>query len=569
MKNARIQVMVWFFMTISVIATYRIITNDLHKPAAEIVHAQNSLEIEKIALERDRIRQLERDRLQLQRSHLKRNADLWFYGTAGLFSSVSLSIFIIAAGIHRARVKRASVHTYRIGQYNEVVVHERDLSLAAPVAMGLMNAEQLKQMNGGIDKAFQLYSQMADVQTRQIRALVGRKGIGLADSPDLAQPTLPAAGTPTFADLLQAEQIAPGKPLILGYYQGQPEHRDIKALKSLAVAGRQGSGKTVSMGYLLASTLLAYNAQIYVIDPHKGHDEGLYLLIQPLEQTGRVTVINPFDTPQLIAMLNTTLDRRLRGDESSNPAILLVIDELARLADLECFDTLIKFLERCTGETRKANITFVGGSTKWTARHFKGRADIRACMNSALVHKTKPSQAELLLEDSQEKKLVKQLQQPGDAILVTDFADTRLVRMPFCTRTDMETVARMVGNSQHAMKIVTPGVITPVPAEKQRESTDQQHPETPVITTKPPTFGDVVRGRLADINLSQNKLAELVEISKKDMSEYLNGKRNIPEALQTRILQVLEKIQKQRNAIETQPETDTVTDTATSETQEH
>jgi len=41
--------------------------------------------------------------------------------------------------------------------------------------------------------------------------------------------------------------------------------------------------------------------------------------------TGYVTIINPFDTPALIAALNQTLDRRLAGQEPSNPGILLVM----------------------------------------------------------------------------------------------------------------------------------------------------------------------------------------------------------------------------------------------------
>ena len=104
-----------------------------------------------------------------------------------------------------------------------------------------------------------------------------------------------------------------------------------------------------------------------------------------------------------IAMLH---QRRLAGEEPSEPGILLVIDQMARLAKMECFETLMTFLERCTEETRKANMTFIGGSTKWNARHFKGRADIRGCMNSALVHRCKPSQADLLLEDSRDRKLM-------------------------------------------------------------------------------------------------------------------------------------------------------------------
>ena len=256
---------------------------------------------------------------------------------------------------------------------------------------------------------------------------------------------LPAGfGTPTFSALLRSGEIDRGKPLIVGYEQGQPQYRKLDVFKSMAIAGHQGSGKTRSMGYLIACAAVACDARVYVCDPHGKDADSLYALIKPLEQTPLVTIINPFDLPVLITQLETTLNRRLSGEERSDPPILFVIDELARVAKMEVFDTLLQFIERCTEETRKANITFFGGSPKWTARHFKGRADIRGCMNSMLIHKTKPSQAELLLEDSQDKKLVRELQRPGDAILVTDFGDPHIVSMPLAERDDMQIVADLI-----------------------------------------------------------------------------------------------------------------------------
>ncbi len=66
-----------------------------------------------------------------------------------------------------------------------------------------------------------------------------------------------------------------------------------------------------------------------------------------------------------------------------------------------------------------------------------------------LIHKTKPSQADLLLEDPHDKQLVKQLQRPGEAILVTDYAPPILISIPLCTRSDMHTVAALVKKKQY------------------------------------------------------------------------------------------------------------------------
>lgn len=449
MKTAQFQVIVGFFLAVSVIVTYKVISTGLVDPALK--QARIAYEIEKIQVEREQLSRynaLEIEQFRVKRANIRRYEELHFYGIVGFFSICGVALIILAIGHSRAKVTQSSVHVARIGQHSEIPIHQKDLQNFYPIAVNLSLAEIEASVSTAHDKAYQISRQMLADITDYTRTLAGKRGMLAGESSPseltlLDAPILPV--TPTFADLLRTGTIASGKPLVLGYdRQGQPQCRSLQDLKSVAIAGWQGSGKTLSTAYLVASSILAYGVQAYVIDPHKQHPESLSALLKPLEAPGSVTIINPFDTPALLEDLNRTLDRRLAGEEANEPGILLVIDELARLAKMDCFDVLVAFLERCTEETRKANITFIGGSHKWTARHFKGRADIRGCMNSMLIHKTKPSQADLLLEDAHDKNLVKHIQRPGEAILVTDYAPPVLVSMPFCTRKDMETAAGIV-----------------------------------------------------------------------------------------------------------------------------
>jgi len=457
MKTARLQVLAGFFLTVSLIVTYKVITAELVDP--NLKQARIAYETEKLRFERAQLKRydaLDAKRFQVKRANVRRYDDLNFYGIIGLLSAGGVALIILAVGHSRAKITRASVHVARIGQHSEIPIHQNDLQSFYPIAVNLSLAEIEASVSTAHENAYRISRQMIEDISDYTRVLAGKRGMpaGESGSPELTlldAPILPVI--PTFADLLRTGTIASGKPLVLGYnQQGQPQFRSLQDLKSLAIAGWQGSGKTLSTGYLVASSVLAYGVHAYVIDPHKHHHESLYTLIKPLERTGHVTVINPFDTPALLDELNRTLDRRLAGEEASEPGLLLVIDELARLSKMDCFDVLLAFLERCTEETRKANITFIGGSNKWTARHFKGRADIRGCMNSMLIHKTKPSQANLLLEDAHDKSLVKHIHRPGDAILVTDYDVPTVVTMPFCTRKDMETIASMLSNTGEAAR---------------------------------------------------------------------------------------------------------------------
>ncbi len=587
MKAARLQILVGFFLTVSIVVTYRVLSvASLNK---ELQQARVAYEAEKFHLEREDLKRqnvLQAERFRIKQANLQRYDDLNFYGIIGLLGVCGVSLLIVAAGYSRAKVKYASVYIAKIGQHSEIPIHHKDLQNFYPIAVNLSLAEIEASASTAHEKAYRISRQMVADITDYTRALAGKRGllaapdIRLLQGADVQALPVMAAG-PTCETLLQNGMLASGKPLILGYdRQGHPQTRPLRDLKSLAIAGWQGSGKTLSMGYLVASSVLAYDVHVYVIDPHKQHPESLSSLIQPLEQTGHVTVINPFDTPALLKKLNRTLDRRLSGEEAGEPGILLVIDEMARLAKMECFETLVTFLERCTEETRKANITFIGASHKWTARHFKGRADIRACMNSMLIHKTKPSQADLLLEDAQDKHLVKQIQHPGDAILVTDYDQPIVVSIPYCTRKDMHTMADMVrqraGEHSQSRQTTIPIESTPALPEPETQSAEPAELDESILE-KPAEarrlLSEVIpferhrkSGRIAghrgseakqltreilveyvqrckeeDPNLTQAEIARRAGMSQSYLSRILNGKVEIKDKHAQKLYDVLGK----------------------------
>lgn len=575
MKKYRFALIVWFFIVVSSVVMVKVayrprepvemlteralsdkVMGIFDVKTQALVGSKIDLEGKKIKTDELREQKIQ-DEIRAQIADIPFYRKLYQYGSISVTGSICFALIVAASGFATAHILRATVFIAKI-HGAEIPIKRSQLPEMTPVLNALTIAEQLDANAETASLAIDLYAKISSAATAQIAALQKHQVMLTATALPTALPdVLTTPNTQTFAELLRSEQIAPGKPLILGFHHGVPEHCDIKNLKSVAIAGWQGSGKTSSAAYLLGTSVLCYNAEAYIIDPHKTHEEGLYARIQPLEATGQIHIINPFETPGLIKTINTRLDRRLRGVESCQRPLLFVIDELARLAKMEYFDELVMLLERCTEETRKANIVFLGISVKWTARHFKGRADIRGCMNSSLIHKCKPSQAELLLEDSKEKKLVEDLKRPGDAILLTDYAGTKQIHIPFCTRTDMETVANLVGKNRH-----------PIIVEKHLETPPATMPETPVETAETPAtpFGAMVRQRLIKIRLgdktaSQNKLAEAVGLSKKEMSEMLNGKMAVSETMKNKMMAILNAWQKQGNTPQKQAETDQETTT--------
>jgi len=421
---------------------------------------------------------------------IDRNADFVFYSTLLLIACGGIGFIIFAMGRHRAEVTRASVHVAKIGA-SEIPVHVKQIESGdlSEQMTALANAEVLKQSNAGIDKAMQIYMAMADLEIKKFRVMASQYHHTSAMLPPGEQSALPLPSV-NMSDLIRQGSLTIGQPISFGNLTAC--HGDII---SLGVAGWQGSGKTNAMGYLSGAFVASADADVYVIDPHKEHPESLSTLLQPLEATGRVHLLSPFDTPTVIEKLDSLLNDRLSGKLSSSPPVVLVIDELPRLSRFPVFDQLVQFLVRCVTETRKAGITFIGGSHIWTGKYFNGKAEIRQCLNSMLILPIKPHQAELLLEDSQEKKMVKALNEPGKGVLSLNMHEPEFVKMPKCTIEDMREIAS---------RLTTRAPIIDIDAN--------------TILTR----DELIAGRKR-LNLSQSDFGAKVGLTQKQVSRLENG----------------------------------------------
>jgi hypothetical protein len=483
MKNLQLIVLTGFFILISAITLSKTVFSRAVVENPELAAARDSLEVEKIRLERDRITSLEQAKLSLQKQHLRRNDALSFYGTAGFLASICLSLVIVATGYRR----KLSVFIARI-RGAEIPIPYPDLSKMAETVNDLALAEKIEAT--APEKAFALYERMADRRLHELQALRGVFGHPAGSVQNTSQHALNPApiSTPTFSELFRRGEIGPGKRLICGFApDGSPQHRNFEDLKAVSVAGWQGSGKTLSMAYLATSLLLIdERTEVYVVDPHFKHPQGLGYILQPLERTGRLHIVNPFDLTPFIADMNTRINKRLADEEPSAAPVVIIFDEFASFAKAnpEMFKAvLIPFLERCTEEVRKANCLCVIGSTKWGARHFAGRADIRELIPSLLLHKTKASQADLLVEDSKEKKLVKALTLPGQALLSTSHdADPCVVTIPFIQPADILEVAQQANGAPVVIRstLQAPAPIAP-PARKPAQTNAAPDPELDVF----------------------------------------------------------------------------------------
>lgn len=539
MQSSKITVVVWFLVVTSTICLYKYISAET--VSQEVRDAQKTVVLKRIAVERENIR---------------RNDALIFYGEiASLFVLLSCALMVSWAYKGRLEVFVMELRNAKIP------IRKKDLSKAVQIANDFSIAEKLEATFP--EKAFALYEKMAEIRLKELNALMAPRRATIQAA--LLEATgevldLAPRPVPTFAELYARGELQEGKDLICGFNpQGEPQRRSLIDLKAVAVTGWQGSGKTLSMAYLTACTLIQCpGSRAIIIDPHSNHDEGLGSILRPLEGIGRAEIIRGASISAAITRLDKILDDRLEGRESSKNRIILVIDEMARLSKLPCFDTLMAFIERCTNEIRKANILFIGGSTKWTARHFKNRADIRGVMPSSLVHATKISQAELIIEDmgKEEKALLKQVEKPGTALLQTSSQrDPSLVRMPLITPADILHVAENLreangGNlsseqilhvddshKKQTLHVVSQPVSLPVSDQvSESETPTCLTLETPLKTQETPSR-TLVLGYMQKNRKNTKEMANLLGVSVSMVKEVLAGRKKLTTSRKSKLLE--------------------------------
>ena len=105
-------------------------------------------------------------------------ADLKFYGTVKQALAVAVPSIVLISGAFVAVgiARRKQIVFVNIGKHSAFPVHYRQIQrgeLAQQFA-ALCTAEELKQSNAGLEKAFQIYSALAETQAKILRATPAR-----------------------------------------------------------------------------------------------------------------------------------------------------------------------------------------------------------------------------------------------------------------------------------------------------------------------------------------------------------------------------------------------------------
>lgn len=413
----------------------------------------------------------------------------------------------------KSRIEKSLVHIYKIGKYSEVPVHKRDMAFFTRAALPLINAEELKQSNAGIDKALEIYKSLADLQIRQARAIFPSSSNVW---PSLPEGEMSMKEIPSMHQLLSFEEIARGKPMILGYEHGQPRKGSFLDIYSAAVAGESGSGKTATLLYLIGSGIVSESVRFMGIDPHYPHPKSLGFKTKILWEKGFMRMAtNTVAMEEVLQDVETIIKNRLQQKDTDTTPVVLVIDELALLNKSSIGKLLAHVMERISTEGRKCAVYMLASSQTWLVARTGESSVVRDTLTSAFVHRIKPKQANLLLQDSDETEKVKRhIKKPGQALLMPVCDDSTIVQIPFATEDDMRWI------TTHCDPIF-----------------EQPSDPEPVVILTP----EICRAGRSMLKYSQRKFAELCQVSQTKLSDFENGTDRLSKEEKTRIYVKLPK----------------------------
>lgn len=389
---------------------------------------------------------------QLTREFLTQNMLLYAhqvkrYAYPAVIGSVLLTILIVGIAFS----KRLTTHNIELEEHVRIPVRSHDLKNSAAHITAYLAVKEAALNADNRRELFEMYLQSMNVNAHVINALNKRQNMTTNFAlPESQQPALQGtAPVPTFQQLLISGDIAPGKPMILGYEQGTPRKGSFLDIYSAAIAGESGSGKTATLLFLIGSGLVSEKINFMGIDPHYPHPKSLGYKTKPLWESGLMTMAtNKDDSLRVLKEIEKTIDQRLQQIDTDTTPVVLVIDELAFLAKTSLGKPLAHTMERISTEGRKCAVYLLASSQTWLVARTGESSVVRDTLTSAYVHRIKPKQANLLLQDKDEAdKVKKYVKQAGDVLLCPVNDESIICKMPYTTDADMHTLLSMFGSS--------------------------------------------------------------------------------------------------------------------------
>ena len=276
---------------------------------------------------------------------------------------------------------------------------------------------------------------------------------------------------PTLKEML-AKQLLDGVSLYHGYeIKGSeviPLIGSWNDVRTFAIAGKGGSGKTIRLFFILIQCILA-GAKIYLCDPHGSDAGSITALLQPLAKWIKFAVTD-FEgdiEAQIMAMVSdfhARMERRRHNQEVDRTPCVLVIDEFTSLIMNDLYgESVVDTVCACADQYRKYGGYAVVVGQSWTLPA-KGKttallARLRKSLHAMFVHRLHADYAKYFFSDRKRLKGIDHLK-TGLCVFVDTDGQLHDIHTPKGSVTDAFTVASMMqalpGSTTDQLQLTSP-----------------------------------------------------------------------------------------------------------------
>ena len=293
---------------------------------------------------------------------------------------------------------------------------------------------------------------VAIVGPHKIRELTERTG---SEENTIEGTAIDITNVPNFQQLLpELQQLAnedQSKPaskkrIHLGFTANGPRILQFEDVRSIAVSGVQGFGKTVTLAFLVLQCVL-HGFKIVLCDPHANNVEGLANKVRGI---GSAIVRSAAGTELLsvFEMVWNELIRRKSSDCSKDAPWLIVLDELPAMIrenrGTNGFEIIDKTLTAVNDEGRKYGMFLAAGSQRWKQTTV-GKTDLRQSFPTQICHRNAVPEVALFMSCTNKEAIDGSRLPKGQAFVNDSVEFMTRTQFPFTTEQDSYTVGQICG----------------------------------------------------------------------------------------------------------------------------
>lgn len=270
------------------------------------------------------------------------------------------------------------------------------------------------------------------------------------------------------------------KKFVWGYTSDGPRILKFGDVRSVAISGMNGTGKTVTLGFISSQAAL-YGFELVLVDEHLGHKEAITNFLKGLQNRMVCEPVNGENSEQTFRLVANELKVRKQNPDEQYKPWLFVIDELPGLirgskrTNPELVSFILETLTDLNDQGRKYGLFVIAAGQRWKQAS-SGSADFRQSFPAQIQHKNAASEIELLLGCTATEAGVGVKLQKGQVIMCDSIDTMVLQSIPLTTPDDVDEVSR-IANAMYGVSLK----IVEMPTKRPRNAAEM--PEIPMRNT--------------------------------------------------------------------------------------